>query len=160
MNALDIIVPAVIIVGTIIGWKKGFIATICSFAGFFAGLIVAYMLYGVVGQWLAPSVGGNISVACLLGFVLIWVAVPIGLSMVGDLLSNILDRIPLIGKVNAMAGALIGFIKWFALACLVTNALIFAGIVSPEVVDQSWWAAFMKAFFVSFVDAYRESSAA
>ena len=160
MNALDIIVPAVIIVGTIIGWKKGFVETICSFAGFFVGLVIAKMLYGVVGQWMAPSLGGNVSIACLIAFLLIWVAVPVGLSMAGDLLTHILKALPLIGKVNSLAGALIGFIKWFVLTCLVVNALVFAGIIGPDIVEQSWWTAFMKAFFESFVDAYRESAAA
>lgn len=160
MNSLDIIVPAVIIVGTLIGWKKGFIETICSFAGFFLGLVIAYMLYGVVGQWLAPSLGGNVSIACLIAFLIIWVAVPVALDMVGNTFTHILKALPIFGKVNSLAGALIGFVKWFLLACCVVNALIFAGVIGPEVVEQSWWAAFMKAFFESFVDAYRESSAA
>lgn len=160
MLSIDIIVPAVIIVGTIIGWKKGFVETVSSFAGFFVGLVIAKMLYGVVGQWLAPSLGDHVSIACLIAFLFIWVAVPVGLSMAGNLLTHILKALPLIGKVNSMGGALIGFIKWFILTCLIVNALIFAGIIGPDTVEQSWSTSFMKAFFESFVDAYRESSAA
>ena len=160
MQSIDLLVPAIIIVGTIIGWKKGFIETICSFAGFFLGLIVAKMLYGVVGQWLAPSIGTNISVACFIAFLLIWVAVPVALGMVGNLLTSILNALPLVGKVNSLAGSFIGFIKYFILTCLVVNALICAGIIGPDTVEQSWAASFMKAFFESFVDAYRESPAA
>lgn len=160
MLSIDIIVPAVIAVGTLIGWKKGFVATVCSFAGFFAGLVLARMLYGVVAHWLAPSVGGDVSIACLVAFLFIWVAVPVALGMAGDLLTKILKALPLIGKVNSMGGALIGFVKYFILTCLVLNALIFAGIIGPDLVEQSWCASFMKAFFESFVDAYRETTAA
>jgi len=158
MNAFDIIVPLVLILGTIIGWKKGFVGTVCSFAGFFAGLIVAYMLYSVVGAWLAPSLGGNVNIASLIAFVLIWIAVPVGLGMVGNLLTHILEALPIIGKVNSLAGALIGFVKYFLLTMLVVNALIFAGIISPETVDCSFCVAFMKAFFESFVDAYKQTA--
>ena len=158
MNSFDIIVPAVLLLGTIIGWKKGFVRTVCSFAGFFAGLIVAYMLYSVVGEWLAPSVGGNTSLACLIAFVLIWLAVPIGLSLAGSTVSHVLDKIPVIGKLNSLAGALIGFIKFFLVTTIVVYLLILANTISQEVVESSFCLSFMKAFFESFVEAYRAAA--
>jgi len=158
MTTFDIIIPLVLILGTIIGWKKGFVDTVCSFAGFFIGLVVAYMLYSVVGAWLAPSLGGNVSIASLIAFALIWIAVPVALGMVGNMLTHLLKVLPIIGKVNALAGALIGFIKYFLFIMLVVNALIFAGIISAEMVDNSFCVAFMKAFFESFVDAYKQTA--
>ena len=159
MGAIDIIVPLVLILGTVMGWKKGFVGTVCSFVGLFVGLVVAYLLYQVAGAWLAPALGGNFSLACLIGFGLIWIAVPLALNFAGSMATHVLDAIPVIGKLNAMAGALIGFIKYFLLTCCVVNVLIFSGIIGPETVEGSFWASFMKAFFESFVDAYRESSA-
>ena len=158
MLSLDIVVPAVLLLGTVIGWKKGFVSTVCSFVGFFAGLVVAYMLYSVVGAWLAPALGGNASVACVIAFVLIWLAVPIALGYVGSMLSHVLKVIPLIGTVNSLAGALIGFIRTFLITTIVVYLLILMGIISQETVDTSFCASFLKAFFESFVEAFQQSS--
>ncbi len=155
MVSIDIIVPLIIILGTVVGWHKGFLKTACSFVGFFAGLILAYMLYNVVGAWLAPTLGGNASIACLVAFVLIWVAVPLALGVAANMLTHVLDAIPIIGKLNSFAGALIGFLKTFLLATIVVYLLILAGVISQEMVDNSVCASFMKAFFESFVEAYR-----
>ena len=157
MSAIDIIVPLVLILGTVMGWKQGFVSTVCSFVGFFAGLVIAYLLYSVVGAWLAPSLGGNFSMANLIAFGLIWLAVPLALNLVGGMATHILDAIPVIGTLNAMAGALLGLVKYFLLTCCVVNVLIFSGLMGPEIVEASFCASFMKAFFESFVAAYQET---
>lgn len=160
MNVIDIIVPLVLILGTVAGWKQGFVNTACSFVGFFAGLVIAYLLYSVVGAWLAPSLGGDFSLANLIAFGLIWLIVPMAMNMVGDMASHILNAIPIFDTLNALAGALLGFIKYFLLTCCVINLLIFSGLIGPDMVADSFFASFMKEFFDSFVAAYQETKKA
>ena len=75
MNALDILILAVVLVGFVKGLMCGFFRQVVSIVGFLAGLWVAFMLYSVLGDWIAPYIGSDVSVGRALAFILLWVAV-------------------------------------------------------------------------------------
>lgn len=157
MNIIDIIVPIVLFLGMCTGWKDGFVTTACSLLGIIIGLIVAYLLFSVVGDWLAPSLRGDFNLANLIAFGLIWLVVPLALEFVGHTATHLLDALPLIGTLNSLAGAILGVVKYFLLTCCVINLLIYSGTIGPDVVRDSNFASFMKEFFDSFVAAYQQS---
>ena len=78
MATIDIIILAMIGVGVIMGLMKGFVKQMASIVGLIAGLLMARALFGIVAERLAPVLGTSTTVAQVLAFILIWVAVPLG----------------------------------------------------------------------------------
>ena len=114
MEVIDIIILILIGVGVIQGLMKGSIKQLASIVGFVAGLLLARALFGTVAEQLAPALGTSITIAQILSFILIWVAVPIGCSLVASVLTKALDVVNL-GWLNRLAGAMLGAVKMMLL---------------------------------------------
>ena len=107
---LVIIVAALIGVGVIHGLMKGSIKELAAIVGFVAGLLLARALFGTLAEQLAPALGTTITIAQILSFILIWVAVPIGCSLIASVLTKALNVIKL-GWLNRLLGAMLGALK-------------------------------------------------
>ena len=107
MNALDILILAVVLVGFVKGLMCGFFRQVVSIVGFLAGLWVAFMLYSVLGDWIAPYIGSDVSVGRALAFILLWIGVPVGLSLLAYMLTKAVETVKL-GGLNRLGGALLG----------------------------------------------------
>lgn len=94
MATIDIIILAMIGVGVIMGLIKGFVKQMASIVGLIAGLLMARALFGIVAERLAPVLGTSTTVAQVLAFILIWIAVPLGFAFVASLLTKALDAVP------------------------------------------------------------------
>ena len=114
MEVIDIIILILIGVGVIQGLMKGSMKELASVVGFVAGLLLARALFGTVAEQLAPALGTSITVAQILSFILIWVAVPIGCSLVASVLTKALEVVHL-GWLNRLAGAMLGAVKMMLL---------------------------------------------
>ena len=110
MEIIDIVILVMIGVGVIQGLMKGSIKELAAIVGFIAGLLLARALFGTVAEQLAPALGTSITIAQILSFILIWVAVPIGCSLI----ASALDAVNL-GWLNRLAGALLGAAKMMLL---------------------------------------------
>ena len=110
MEVIDIIILVLIGVGVIQGLMKGSIKQLAQIVGFVAGLLLARALFGTVAEQLAPALRTSITIAQILSFILIWVAVPVGCSLVASVLTKALDVINL-GWLNRLAGAVLGAVK-------------------------------------------------
>ena len=110
MEVIDIIILVLIGIGVIQGLMKGSIKQLAAVVGFVAGLLLARALFGTVAEQLAPALGTSITIAQILSFILIWVAVPIGCSLIASVLTKALNVINL-GWLNRLLGALLGAVK-------------------------------------------------
>ena len=81
MLTIDWIMLAILVAGAVRGWQLGCVRQLVSLVAFFAGLIVAKMFYMMLGEAIAPHLGDHATMANLLDFVLIWVAVNKEMSM-------------------------------------------------------------------------------
>ena len=93
---------------------KGSLRQLAFIVGLVAGLLLARALFGAVAEQLAPALGTSITVAQILAFILIWVAVPLGCSLVASVLTKALEVVNL-GWINRLAGALLGAVKMMLL---------------------------------------------
>lgn len=114
MVTIDIIILVMIGVGVVIGLMKGLVKQVASIAGLIAGLLVARALFCTVAERLAPALGTSITIAQVLAFILIWVAVPLGFSFVASLLTKALDAVHL-GWLNRWLGSGLGALKYMIL---------------------------------------------
>ena len=89
---------------------KGSLKQLAVIVGLIAGLLLARALFGMLAEQLAPVLGTSITVAQILSFILVWVAVPLGCSLIASVLTKALEVINL-GWLNRLFGALLGAIK-------------------------------------------------
>ena len=83
---------------------QGFVKQLASIVGIIAGLLLARALFGVVGEQLAPKLGTSTTVAQIIAFILIWVIVPIALSLIASIITKALSAIKL-GWLNRWLGS-------------------------------------------------------
>lgn len=145
MLVIDWILLAILALGTFRGWQLGCVRQLVSLVAFFAGLLLAKMFYMALGEALAPHLGDYTTFANLLAFVLIWVAVPAVLSLVGEVMSKVVDKLFVLGTINSMLGALISFVKFHLIIGAVVWVFASAGVISAATMQQSVLCGLMKA---------------
>ena len=75
MNGFDILFILVLIAAAWKGWHSGVIRQALGLIGVILGLYAARLLYAQVGLELAPHIGTSPTVAGVVAFVVIWMAV-------------------------------------------------------------------------------------
>ena len=124
MTTIDWIIVIVLGLGALQGFRKGLVSQVASIVGLIAGLLIARALFGVVGERLATEIGTSVTVGQILAFVLIGIAVPIGLSVVASLLTGILNVVSL-GFVNRWLGSGLGLIRYALVVSMVIHLIEF-----------------------------------
>ena len=151
MHVIDIIILILIGVGVIQGLMKGSMKELAAIVGFVAGLLLARALFGTVAEQLAPALRTSITVAQILSFILIWVAVPIGCSLIASVLTKALDVVNL-GWLNRLAGALLGAAKMMLLAGIGIYVLEYIDPKSEMVSKTTKKASVLYTPMKEFVD--------
>jgi len=156
MLAIDWILLALWIFGIVNGWRLGMVKQVVSLTAFFAGLILAKMFYTVLGGYLSPHLDDQTTLANILAFIIIWIAVPIALSLCGELITTVLDKLFVLGKINKTLGAIVGFLKYG----IILGALVWffstIGVLNKKIMDESVLCAPLKtvpeAIYTAIID--------
>lgn len=118
MTTFDIIIIIVIAAGAIVGYLKGFIRQLASILGLIVGLLAARALYTPLAEKLCPSVTDSMTVAQVLAFSVIWIAVPLGFTLLASVLTKAMEAV-MLGGVNRLLGSGLGALKYLLLTSLV-----------------------------------------
>lgn len=124
MTTIDIIILIVIAAGAVMGLFKGVIKQLATIVGLIVGLIAAKALYMSLAEKLCPTLTDSMTFAQIISFIMIWIAVPLGFTLISLLFSRALDAISL-GWINRLLGMLLGALKYFILVGLFINVLEF-----------------------------------
>ena len=104
---IELLCLVILLYGAFRGWKNGLVKEVVSFVGIFLGFYIAYYFYK------QAEVG-------ILGFMLIWIGVPLVLGILAWLITKVLDNIIVVGTANKLLGAVAGFLKFaFLLGCII-----------------------------------------
>ncbi len=95
MATIDIIILIIIGAGAIVGFMKGFIRQLASILGLIVGLLAAKALYTTLAEKLCPTVNDSMTVAQVLAFIIIWIAVPLIFLLVASLLTKAMKAVSL-----------------------------------------------------------------
>ena len=136
MNGFDIVFLLVLIAGAWKGWSNGLLKEVLGLVGVFVGLYLARLLYEQVGDQIAPQIGCSPTVGGIIAFVLIWMGVPILMSILGSLLTKLLDLMG-IGSVNRLGGILVSILKYGLLLGALCNILAITHLVTEEAQQSS-----------------------
>jgi membrane protein required for colicin V production len=140
MSIVDIILLICFIPALISGIRKGFISQVISIVSLIAGVWVSYEFAEPVGAWLSQYIEAAENVLKLISFIIIMIAVFIGLALVGKLLERIINFV-MLGWVNKLLGVVFALLKTglivglvIMLFCSLNNSL---HLVSDEVLAES-----------------------
>ncbi len=131
MNGMDIVILCILAWGAWKGWQSGLLRQSFSLVGFFLGLWLASRLYQSFGCMLAPHLGSFRGIAMLLAFLLIWIGVPMGLSIVAEILTRLFHIVKL-GWLNSLTGACLGLLKYGLVLSCFFNILSFTDIIETS----------------------------
>lgn len=145
MQTIDWILVVLLLLGAIRGWRTGLIKQIVSLGGLIAGLLIAKLCYAMVGDAIAPHIDNHTTLAHVLAFILIWIAVPVILGVLGEILTTVLDKLFVLGTVNSILGALLGLIKFQLIIGALIWVLCATKIIGENTMQQSVLCAPLKA---------------
>ena len=134
-----------LLLGAIRGWRTGLIKQVVSLGGLIAGLLIAKLCYAMVGDAIAPHIDNHTTLAHVLAFILIWIAVPVILGVLGEILTTVLDKLFVLGTVNSILGALLGLIKFQLIIGALIWVLCATKIIGENTMQQSVFCAPLKA---------------
>jgi membrane protein required for colicin V production len=157
MLFIDVVILIVLLWGALKGWRSGFLKQLASFAGFFVGLLVAYMLYSAFGDFLAPRIGASLTFARILAFIILWVAVPIGLGVLATMLTKVSKTVH-IGWINRVGGLVIGVFKYALLLSCILNVMSFTGMIGAQKQEQSIFFKPIQSVAGSFYHSFDSKS--
>lgn len=124
MTTIDIIILIAVGVGAVRGFMKGFIRQLASILGLVVGLLAAKALYASLAEKLCPVVTDSMTVAQVLSFIMIWIAIPLIFTVVASVLTKAMEVISL-GWLNRLLGAGLGALKFLLLAILLVCVIEF-----------------------------------
>ncbi len=154
MCGLDAVILVLLAFGAVRGWQKGLVVSLFTLCGCLVGLVLAYMLNAKLGACLAPYIGTETGIARILSFFLIWVAVSIGMGLVGRMFVGVLNILCL-GLINKLGGAVLGVLKYSVCVACVVVFCSFAGI-AKESLSRSVLCTFVEEFTKLFVTSIPE----
>lgn len=156
---IDIIILIILGSGLIVGFMKGFIRQLASMLGLIVGLLAAKVLYTSLAEKLCPTVTDSMTVAQILSFVIVWIAVPLIFTLVASVLTKALE-VASLGWLNRMLGAGLGVLKYFLLVSLVICVIQFIDsdnqLISQTKKEQSLLYYPMESFAKIFFPAAKK----
>ena len=125
MNLVDLVILLLLIVSALLGFRSGFIQSVCSLLGLIVGIAIASWHYQHFANELAPMVHSQ-ALANVIWFCLIAFAVMLVASVLGMLLKGLIHGVGL-GWLDKLIGLLFGLLRGAVLAtlCIVVLAAFY-----------------------------------
>ncbi|WP_409302070.1 CvpA family protein [Peribacillus sp. SCS-155] len=133
---LDLAILAILILGFLIGLRRGFILQLIHLTGFIAAFVIAYLYYDELAPklklWIPyPSLGNSSAIKMIfdgtgldhayynaISFAIIFFAAKIIWQMIGSML-DFIAHLPILKQINRWAGGILGFIEVYLIMFIV-----------------------------------------
>ncbi len=160
---VDMIVILLLLVGFVIGWKRGLFKQIMRFVGSILAMIIAYALAETVSPLLRsfipfPNLGNSSILNIVLSngivenafynaiaFVITFIIAKIIISILTSVL-NVAARIPVLKQVNSLAGGVFGLVETFLFVFVV---LLVASLLPIGAVQAQMEGSILAGFIVN-----------
>lgn len=160
---LDLIILILLILGLIIGLKRGFILQAIHMVGFIVAFVLAYVYYDNLAPklklWIPyPSIGDSGSFTMIfesmnldsayynaIAFAIIFFVTKIVLQIVGSML-DFVAHLPIMKQVNVWAGGALGFLEVY----LIVFIVLYIGALLPiDFIQGPMSSSFMAKMIVT-----------
>lgn len=140
MTWIDIIILLPLLMGLVMGIKRGLIIELTGLLAILAGFICIRIWGAEATAWLIQQVTWSEAVCGVLAHALLFIVVSISLHLIAKLLTKLFKAICL-GWLNRLLGALFGLLKWSLIVLLAVFCLDRLDqqfqILKPELKQQS-----------------------
>lgn len=141
MNYLDIIISAPVIIGIIIGLKRGVVKEVFAIVGIVLGIFAARAFAGDAAVWMQQQVSNwDINLLRPIAAFTIFVLVAVVCNLLAYLLTKLFKLISL-GWLNRLIGGLFGAVKWMLIVAIIVMCIdMLDGVlhfIKPELKDNS-----------------------
>lgn len=109
MNTIDIIIVVCFLPALYFGIKNGLVIQVVSFCVIYFGIKLSLLFSNPVTEWLDHSLGVQGFWAKFISFFLIFLAVAVILSLLGNIVERIV-KVTLLGWVNRLLGVILSFL--------------------------------------------------
>ncbi|MBI4339054.1 MAG: CvpA family protein [Chloroflexi bacterium] len=114
MNWIDILIIIAAALGSLVGWRMGFLGAIFNVIGIVVGILVAPSLSQFIADWFAEQ-GASQTVATVLAYVVIVVGLFIAAQVAKTIVKKALTLV-FLGWVDTVGSVLVGLLFGFILA--------------------------------------------
>ena len=111
MEAIDIIILFLLVLGAYRGYKTGLLLQLLGIVAFFLAIIGGFQLMYWGVDWLGQYLEGYESILPIISFVTIFIVILVVINLIGKALKSILDM-TLLGGFDDITGAITGLLKW------------------------------------------------
>jgi membrane protein required for colicin V production len=111
LNKADIVIAIILAVGTFLGYRRGFLLELFFLLAIVLGVFIGFKLMGTGVEYLTQKFNADKAVLPYISFAIIFFIVMALVSLTGRSIKNSLDK-TFLGKMDAIAGAALGLIKY------------------------------------------------
>lgn len=159
---LDLAILAILLIGLLIGLKRGFILQLVHMTGFIVAFILAYVFYGDLApnlkMWIPfPAIGDSSTLNMFfesvgletayynaIAFAIVFFASKILWQMIGSML-NFITYLPILKQLNRWGGAILGFAEVY----LIMFIILYIGALLPmDSIQEPLTNSFMAELIV------------
>lgn len=144
MSWLDIALVILIIIGAYRGYNAGFILEVTTFIAIVLGIFAGFRLMDIMINLLTERFNVNEKVLPFLAFAIVFLAVVIGVSLIGRLLKGLTEK-SFFGTLDQALGAVIGILKIAFMISVVVWILESISIIPSTWTEQSVVYPFIAA---------------
>lgn len=128
MNLFDIVLIIILLIFVWKGFRSGIIGAIGGLFGIILSIWAGSHYMQQVGAWIMNLLDfDNVSLANIVGFILIFIAVHIAVSIIVSVVNRVFHIIPFINLINKLMGAIVGLVG----GILAVSALVYLMALFP-----------------------------
>lgn len=156
MNAADIVILIILLIGIISGLARGFVRCLFGLAALVLGVMIAASAYHPLAEGPLSFVPGEHGPE-ILSFVLMFLIVVIAVGVLGVIVSKAL-KLASLGWLDRLAGGVLGFVMSSIVAGVVILLAVLAGLESHRAMAGSAMAPAMLSVTDTIVSAVPEGA--
>jgi membrane protein required for colicin V production len=163
LSKIDIAITVLLSLGAYFGYKRGFLAELFFFTALVLGVLIGFKFTGWGVSYLHERFNADTEFLPYLSFFIIFIAVVVLVIFIGNRIKHLMDE-TFLGKVDSIAGALLGLMKYAFCASVIFWLAIKVNYTFPETWTQGSWlypkilgfAKYVSEFFGNFLPFFKE----
>ncbi len=163
MSKIDILITILLILGGFLGYKRGFLMELFFLCAVVLGVFIGFRLMGAGVEYLHKEFKADTTILPYLSFLIIFILVVILVIFFGRRIKSLVDT-TFLGKVDALAGAILGAVKYmFCASVMIWLVSSFHYSFPTQWTKDSWlypatadFAPRVAAYVGDFVPFFKE----
>lgn len=164
MSKIDIVIALLLTLGAYLGYQRGFLAELFFFLALVLGVLVGFKFTGWGVIYLHQHFNADTVFLPYLSFFIIFILVVVMVIFIGHRIKHLMDQ-SFLGKVDAMAGAALGIMKYAFCTSVIFWLAAKADFTFPTSWTQGSWlypktlmfAQSVSEFFGNFLPFFKET---